>query len=139
MSSVSKFLAVMAQGFDEADVDAKLAAFKAIKEQVSESDLPELIVAITSSEIDFWTRELLTEPVTELGGAQALPTLLAAYQQNLDAGHDNDSFRHFLTELAWLDPKGSRAVLKDLMQADDENIRKHACWLLDFCDQPRNT
>ena len=92
--------------------------------------------AICSVDIDFWTRELLAEPVADLGGADALPTLLAAYQQNFDAGHDNDTFSHILTEVAWLDPEGSRTILADLIQTDDENTRNHAGWLLDFCDQP---
>ena len=136
MTPVSKFLTVMAQSFDNSDIDTKLAAFEELKERVSESDLPELMGAIRSVDIDFWTRELLAEPVADLGGAEALPTLLAAYQQNFDAGHDNDTFSHILTELAWLDPEGSRTVLANLIQADDENTRNHAGWLLDFCDQP---
>jgi hypothetical protein len=136
MTPVSQFLTVMAQSFEESDVDSKLAAFEELKEQISESDLAELLSAICSTKIDFWTRELLAEPIAELGGAEALPTLLAAYQQNFDAGHDNDGFSHTLTEIAWLNPEGTRAVLADLMQADDENTRNHAGWLLDFCDQP---
>jgi hypothetical protein len=125
----------MAQSFDESDVDAKLGAFEELKERVREADLPELLDAICSPDIDFWTRELLAEPVADLGGAETLPDLLAAYQQNFDAGHDNDTFSHFLTELAGLDPDGSRRVLTDLLQSEDENIRNHAVWLLDFCDQ----
>ncbi len=126
----------MAQSFEESDIDAKLASFEELKAQMSDADLPELLDAICSSEIDFWTRELLAEPVADLGGAQVLPTLLLAYQQNFDAGHDNDGFSHTLTEVASLDPEGSRAVLADLAQAGDENTRNHAGWLLDFCDQP---
>ena len=136
MTPVSKFLIVMAQSFDESNIDTKLAAFEYLKELVSDSDLPELLDAIGSVDIDFWTRELLAEPIADLGGAESLPALLAAYQQNFDAGHDNDGFSHTLTEIAWLDPEGTRAILADLTQADDENIRSHAGWLLDFCDQP---
>ncbi len=124
----------MAQSFEESGIDAKLAAFEELKEHVSDADLPELLDVICSTEIDFWTRELLAEPVADLGGAEVLPTLLAAYQQNFDAGHDNDGFSHTLREVAWLDPGGSRSALADLVQADDENTRNHAGWLLDFCD-----
>ena len=136
MTPVAQFLTVMAQSFDESDVDAKLAAFEELKEQISGSDLSELLDAIGSVDINFWTRELLAEPIADLGGAAALPMLLAAYQQNFDAGHDNDGFSHTLTEVASLDPEGTRTVLADLSQADDENVRNHAGWLLDFCDQP---
>ena len=124
----------MAQSLDEADVDAKLAAFGTLKEQVSEADLPELLDAICSTDIDFWARELLAEPVAELGGAEVLPVLLPAYQQNLDAGHDNDGFRHTLMEIAQLHPEEARAVLANLAQDDDEQIRFHAAWLINFCD-----
>ena len=53
MTPLSQFLLVMAQSFDESDVDAKLAAFEKLKKQVSESDLPELLDAIVSPQIDF--------------------------------------------------------------------------------------
>lgn len=134
MTPVSQFLTVMAQSFDESDVDTKLAAFEKLKGQVSVLDLPELLGAICSVDIDFWTRELLAEPIADLGGAGALPTLLTAYQLNFDDGHDNDGFSHTLTEIASLDSKGTRTALVELMQADDENTRSHAGWLLEFCD-----
>ena len=39
MTPVSQFLTVMAQSFDDSDIDTKLAAFEELKERVSESDL----------------------------------------------------------------------------------------------------
>ena len=134
MTPVTRFLSIMSESFDKSDVDSKIAAFDELKHQVTKSDLPELTTAICSASIDFWTRELLAEPVAELGGAASLPVLLAAFQQNLNDGHDNDTFRSTLTDLTWTDSAACRSVLARLSQADDGDVRRHANWLMDFCD-----
>lgn len=116
------------------DVDAQLEAFAELKELAAPADLPGLITEVRGSTCGFWVRELLAEPISELGGAQVLPDLLLAYNLNMDEGHDNDGFSSTLVDLAYTDPAGCKQELARLLASDDESIKRTARWMQEYCE-----
>ncbi len=106
-----------------------LAAYAEIREVASESDLPELLAALESEKGDFWSREMLAEPIAEIGGLPVVEPLLVAYRRNAADGHDNDTFSHTLYELFTVgdDPKPE---LRRLASAGTE-ISAEAMWWLE--------
>ena len=125
---------VLWSDFDTYDVDQKLEAFMRLKSASSENDLPDLLVLLKSERNDFWTRELLAEPIAELGGVEYLDQLFDALAINFAEGHDNDSFLHFLTEIAWAEPGECKEKLLALISIPDFEHKEQAEWLLQFCE-----
>jgi hypothetical protein len=117
----------------EIDIDGVLAAFERLKEKATSDSVPQLVSAMHSPRSNFWIRELLSEPICELGGSDYLDVLLDAAQLGLDEGYDNDGFHFHLTELAISDPVLCRAKLEQLLEREDFRHREAAHWLLDFC------
>jgi len=120
-------------GDGDVDVDGVLEAFERLKSIATEADLPSLVAAIQSPRNNFWTRELLAEPICQLGGSDYLEPLLEAAQLGLDEGHDNDGFDTHLTEIAYAEPEKCRAKLEGLLARPDFKHREAAKWLLEFC------
>lgn len=120
--------------FEDFDVDQKLAAFDRLKESATEADLPRLVEHLASDRNDFWVRELLADPISDLGGFRYLRELFDAYELNEREGHDNDGFNHFLMEIAWADAEGCRSKLNELLAQPNFRHTEIAKWLLDFCE-----
>ena len=133
-TAIDKELEILWSNFEESDVDAKLEAFERLKLAAKKEDLPQLLDALKSDRNDFWVRELLSEPISELGGSKYLPELFDALQKNYDEGHDNDGFNHFLTEIAWAEPESCKNKLTELLSNENFQHREAAEWLLEFCD-----
>ena len=121
----------------DVDIDGVLAAFGRLKEKATADCVADLVAAMQSPRSDFWIRELLSEPLCELGGPDCLEALLDAAQLGLEEGHDNDGFHFHLTEMAEAEPVKCRAKLEELMGNDNFRHRERATWLLEFCT-PRN-
>ena len=120
--------------FEESDLDQKLKAFEVLKKNATAEDLPQLLTLLESKRNGFWERELLSEPLCELGGTKYLPQLFEAADKNTKEGHDNDSFNHFLIEIAWSDSEGCDQALRALLRDSQFKYREHAEWLLTFCE-----
>jgi hypothetical protein len=130
---IAKELEILWSDFDENDVEQKLEAFERLKNSACKDDLPQLIAALGTEKNDFWIRELLSEPISELGGSEYLPELFEALQKNYEEGHDNDGFCFFLTELAESKPKLCKEKLFELIDSPNFEYKNHAEWLLEFC------
>lgn len=131
---IEKELEILWSNFDENDVEQKLEAFERLKNSATEDDLPQLISALKSEKNDFWTRELLSEPISELGGSEYLPELFDALQKNYNEGHDNDGFNAYLIEITYSEPQLCKKKLLELIVAPDFKHKDHAEWLLKFCE-----
>lgn len=132
--AITKELENLWSDFAENDVDEKLEAFGRLKAAATKEDLPQLLDALESGRSDFWVRELLSEPISDLGGSKYLPELFDALQKNYDEGHDNDGFNHFLTEIAWAEPEACKEKLAELLANEKFKHREAAMWLLEFCE-----
>jgi hypothetical protein len=66
---------------DENDIDEQLDAFKRLKAMAKTNDLAQLIGAINSERNNFWTRELLSDPISDLGGLEYLTALFDALKK----------------------------------------------------------
>lgn len=120
-------------------VELRLQAFERLKSVATKADLPQLIDALKSEKSDFWIRELLSEPIAELGGPAQLGDLLVALKKGADEGHDNDGFCFHLTEMAEMHPHACRQELEFLLKDQSCQFREEAAWLLEFCgDSPHN-
>jgi hypothetical protein len=128
-------------GAGDVDVDGVLAAFEELTSIATQADLPVLIAALRSPRNNFWTRELFSEPICHLGGADYLESLLEAAQLNLDERHDNDGFHTHLIEMARKEPDKCRAKLEQLLARKDFRYPDYARWLLPACrlDKPNGT
>jgi len=133
-NAIASELEILWSDFPENDVDRKLEAFDRLKTAATKEDLPQLLEALGSDRNDFWVRELLSEPISGLGGPVYLAELFDALQKNHAEGHDNDSFNHFLTEIAWAEPEACKEKLHELMADESFAHRKKAEWLLGFCE-----
>jgi hypothetical protein len=111
-----------------------LEAHERLKTIATKEDLPVLVSALRSEKNDFWTRELLAEPIAYLGGTDYLPDLFDAMARNYQDGPDNGSLAHFLTEIAVQEPVKCKANLEELVNSSDFPHRDHAKWLLEFCN-----
>jgi len=108
------------------------SVFEAQQELISiatKEDLPELVDALRSERNNFWTRELLAEPIAYLGGSDILGELFDAKDKNYNEGHDNDSLNFFLTEIAAAERTACRAKLESLIESPDFPHRNCARWL----------
>ena len=131
---IAKELEILWSDFSENDVEQKLESFGRLKNAATKDDLPQLISALKSGKSDFWIRELLSEPISELGRSEYLPELFEALERNYDEGHDNEGFCFFLTELADSEPESCNENLLKLIESPDFKYKKHAEWLLEFCE-----
>ncbi len=131
---IASELKILWSDFDENNVEQKLEAFGRLKNSATRDDLPQLISALKSEKNDFWTRELLSEPISELGGFEYLPELFEALQKNYDEGHDNDGFCFFLIELAESEPELCKEKLVGLVNSPNFEYKNHAEWLIEFCE-----
>jgi hypothetical protein len=125
-------------GDGDVDVDGVLKAFTRLQSIATKADLPKLVAAIQSPRNNFWTRELLAEPICQLGGADYLETLLEAAQLGFDEGHDNDGFQTHLADIAYTEPKKCRAKLEELLARDEFKYHELARWLLEFCETDKS-
>jgi hypothetical protein len=133
-SAIAKELEVLWSDLGGNGVEEKLEAFARLKAIATGNDLPQLIDAIKAERNDFWTRELLSDPISDLGGTDYLPELFDALKKNKDEGHDNDSFCHHLTEIAWADPTACKRKLQELISTEGFAHKDTAQWLLEFCE-----
>jgi hypothetical protein len=117
----------------DVDVDGVLAAFERLKSMATKADLPALVAAIQSPRNNFWTRDLLAEPICHLGGSDYLEQLLEAAQLGLDEGHDNDSFDANLRKLAYAEPEKCRYKLEELLARPNYKHRRAVERLLEKC------
>lgn len=120
--------------FDKNPVKNKLEAFYRLKKASMKQDLPQLIDALKSERNDFWTRELLSDPISDLGGIEYLSELFDALQKNEDEGHDNDSFCNNLIEITRAEPTACKERLFGLINVIDFKHKAKAEWLLEFCE-----
>lgn len=125
---------ILWSSFDQYNLDEKLIAFERLKAAATKNNLPLLVEFLKSNRNDFWTRELLSEPISELGGIEYLSELFDALALNEHEGHDNDGFNHFLMELAWSDPSGCQTAINELLSKQGFKHREAAEWLLGFCE-----
>jgi hypothetical protein len=132
--NIPQFMEIMWSSFDEFNVEQKLEAFDELKLSIKKDDLPQLLEMLASAKNDFWVRELLSEPICELGGTDCLPELFAALALNESEGHDNDGFCHFLTELAASEPDKCKVQLKNLASLDNDKYKEYSEWLLEYCE-----
>ncbi len=130
---IEKELEILWSDFNDYDVEEKLESFERMKNSATKDDLPQLISALKSEKNDFWIRELLSEPISELGGSEYLSELFEALQKNFNEGHDNDGFCFFLTELAESEPELCKKQLLELIDSPSFKHKNHAEWLLEFC------
>lgn len=131
---IEKGLEILWSDFNDYDVEEKLESFERLKNSATIDDLPQLISALKSEKTDFWVRELLSQPISELGGSYYLPELFEALQKNYDDGHDNDGFCFFLTELADSETELCKKKLLELIDSPTFEYKNHAKWLLEFCE-----
>lgn len=117
--------------WSELDIDTVLEAQERLIAVATKEDLPELVEAIRSERNNFWTRELIAEPIASVGGSDFLCELFDAKDKNHNEGHDNDSLNFFLTEIAKREPAACKVKLEGLMASPA--YRGYAKWLLDFC------
>ena len=130
-SSIAPYLETM---WSETNVDTVLEAQRRLVSLVTREDLPELVDALKSDRNDFWTRELISEPVAYLGAVDSLPEPFEALEKNSSDGHDGDSLVHFLIEIAMMNPEACRARLEELKDPPDSVNTKFVDWLLEFCN-----
>lgn len=116
----------------EIDIDGVLAALDRVNAAVTPEDLPLLLETLRLPRNNFWTRELLAEPVAEAGGIAAFPDLLDAFALNTEEGHDNDSFRVILLGMVEEKPEVFRPELERMLAEPGFQHRKLAEWLLSF-------
>ena len=119
--------------WSQTDIETVLGAHARLMAVANAEDLPVLVKALKSERNDFWTRELLAEPIAYLGGVDFLPELLDAFEMNFLDGHDNDNLAHFLTEIADQQPAACKARLEDLLNSPSFRHHDSAKWLLEFC------
>ncbi len=116
----------------DVDIEGVLEAFYHLNSTATKSDLPILLRAIKSPRNNFWTRELLSEPIARLGEVSVLESLLNAFHINERDGHDNDGFSAHLSYLVALEPQTS---YKELIRLKNDPNFKHEelCdWLLEY-------
>jgi len=131
---IEREMEILWSDFKNYDVDQKLESFKRLKNSATLDDLPRLVELLTSDKNDFWVRELLSEPISDLGGTTYLLELFDALELNEQDGHDNDGFNHSLIEIAWSDPEGCQKKLNILLAEPNFRHREVAEWLLTFCE-----
>jgi len=131
--SIESLLKVMFEGLANNDVDAVLGSFDELKHTCTIADLPALVSAMQSEQSDFWLRELLSGPITELGGCDCLPVLFNALSKGEVEGHDNDLFCSHLTAMAAADPIACREKLASMMAVPDYRHLEMTQWLLGYC------
>ncbi len=118
----------------EALDDRSVAAAARLHAESTLEDVPRLIELLETAD-NFFVREAAAWPLAQLGGVQALPALLRAYQKGFDEGHDNDGFTAALLEIPAISPSAAKSALLDLVQSAEEPTRGHAQWLLEFCSE----
>jgi len=118
----------------DVDIDGVLEAFYRLNDAASREDLPLLLEAIQSPKNNFWTRELLSEPIARLGGSTVLEPLFAAYHANVEEGHDNDGFSTFLIEIAETDTERCVEECNRLLAKPSFEHGELARWLLTFTE-----
>lgn len=133
-SPVAKELEIILSNDEAHDEFEKIESHERLSAIAVKDDLPELLAALKSDRNDFFTRELLAQPISELGGAECLVELFEAFQKNFDEGHDNDGFSNSLIEIASIEPEKCRIELMKLLAVPDFKHKEHAQWLLEFCN-----
>jgi hypothetical protein len=131
--STDLLLRSMFEGSARNDIDSVLSAFGELKRTCTASDLPALVDAMQSDHSDFWLRELLSEPISQIGGCAYLSVLFDALERGEREGHDNDGFCFHLTEMAASDPIACRAALDAIIATPRHKHKEVAEWLLEFC------
>lgn len=122
------------EGLAARDVDICVAAAERLHTEASLADVPKLLELLRDG-ADFFAREAAAWPLAELAGPKHLRPLLGAYQRGFEEGHDNDGFTAALLEIPALFPSEARVALLDIVGTSDGALRKHARWLLTFCEE----
>ena len=135
-TNLQKELEIIWSDFDDYGygIEQKIEAIERIKKIATKDDLPQLILGLKSEKNDFWTRELLSEPICYLDDGSYLLELFEALEKNFEDGHDNDGFCCFLTELAESEPELCKKKLLELIAMPDFKYKNRAEWLLQFCE-----
>jgi hypothetical protein len=128
----AKVLSSIEAALRDADVNTCVAAADRLHKESEVEDIPKLLALLGST--DFFVREAAAWPLAELAGARFLPELFMAYQRGFDDGHDNDGFTAALLEIPALHPQEVRSALLHLISINEEPMRGHAAWLLEFCE-----
>ena len=131
---IANSLEIIRAESEEYGLDQKLEAFKTMVNSATVGDIGQLVSELNSEKNDFWTRELLSEPIAELGGVNYLTNLFDALERNKEEGHDNDLFLHNLTEVAISNPESCREKLENLLRIENFKHKNTAKWLLEFCE-----
>ena len=131
---IQQEMEILWSDYDEYSVNQKLEAFERLKAASSRSDLSQLLDLLKSEQNDFWVRELLAEPISEYGGSNCLPELFDGLKLNELEGHDNDTFLHFLTEIAYSGPMECKSTLQNLIARKNYEHKTRAEWLIEFCE-----
>jgi hypothetical protein len=112
-------------------VETCVKAAARLQAEATLEDVPKLLVLLKSN--DFFIREAAAWPLAELTGPTVLHDLFSAYQRGFDEGHDNDGFTTALLEIPALHPLEAKSAIEHIANANEEPIRGHALWLLEFC------
>ncbi len=131
--SIETLLKVMFEGSVNNDVDVLLGSFDELKRTCTIADLPASVSAMQSEQSVFWLRELLSGPITELGGCDCLPVLFNALSKGEIEGHDNDLFCSNLRDMARADPIACWEKLESMTAVPDFKHLEMARWLLGYC------
>lgn len=116
----------------EADIDGVLEAFYHLNDTVTEHDIPFLLKSIKSPRNNFWTRELLSEPIARLGGVITLEPLLRGCYANEKENGETDGFSAHLSYLVARKPQASYKELKRLKNDPDFEHNELCDWLLEY-------
>jgi hypothetical protein len=134
-TDISKEIEILWHYEDINEIEVKIEAIERINKLATEEDLPQLVDALKSQKSNFWIRELLSQPISEIGKAKYLDELFDAMLKNYDDGHDNDGLAFFLSEIASIEPIGCRAKLIDLALIPNYRHLGYVHWLLEFCEK----
>lgn len=112
----------------------KIEALERLMNIADKDDLPILISAIQSDRNDFFTRELLSQPISILGGVSSLSILFDALRKGEDEGHDNDGLCAWIMEIASANPTLCKTHLLQLLESPTFSNKDYAEWLIEFCE-----
>ncbi len=126
----------MWEGSKSGNIDDPLDAYERINIIAQKSDLPQLIEHLESENNNFWTRELLSDPISRLGDHTCLKVLLEAISKNEQEGHDNDSLNFNILNLIDNDLENCTTTLEKLLSDPTYPNKAIAEDFLTYC---RNT
>ncbi|AVI67578.1 hypothetical protein CKQ84_17875 [Shewanella sp. WE21] len=130
---IEKLLEEMFSSSSNGEIDSVLTSFQKLNEICTEEQIPILVTAMQSTQSNFWLRELLAEPISQIGGSTYLPALFEALKKGELEGHDNDSLCFFLIELAESESETCQTKLNEIISDPENEFQELALWLIEFC------